>query len=150
LNDDKLKLFLKRWLINTVAVLVASSMVKGISYDGWKSLLIATLVLGVLNAVLRPLLWILSLPFVIFTLGLFLLVINAVMLMLVSWLMEPGFAVSGFKSAFWGALVISIVSMVLNTLTGTGNSRVSVNVHRGPPNQPPRRGGDGDGPVIDV
>jgi putative membrane protein len=151
LNDDKLKQFLQRWLINTVSVLVASTMVHGISYDGWTNLLIATLVLGILNAVLRPILWLLSAPFILFTLGLFLLVINAAMLMLVSWLMQPHFMVSGFKAAFWGGVVIWIVSMVLNTLTGTGNSRVSVNVNRGAPKPPPRRDGDdGGGPVIDV
>jgi putative membrane protein len=140
----KMKLFLQRWLINTLAVLVAASVVRGIDYGKPMDLFIAALVLGILNALLRPLLMILSLPLLIFTLGLFTLVINALLLMLAGELV-PNFDVAGFGSAFFGALIISIVSIVLNILTGTGKSRISVEKRKNPP---PRD--DGDGPIIDV
>jgi putative membrane protein len=138
-----LKSFLQSWLINTLAVLVATQIVKGIHYDGWDGLLAATLVLGILNAILRPLLLLLSLPLVILTLGLFTLVINAVLLYLVGRLI-PAFHVESFGYALLGALVISIVSVVLNSLTGTGKSRIKVHHSKRPPDR------DDDGPVIDV
>ncbi|MDB6112510.1 MAG: conserved rane protein of unknown function [Pedosphaera sp.] len=145
--SSKLKQFLQRWVINTAAVLVATQLVKGIDYDTWTSLLVATLLLGILNAVLRPVLMLLSLPLVIVTLGLFVLVINAFLLYGVGSIVK-GFHVGSFWSAFWGAVVISLVSLVLNSLTGTGNARVQV--RRGgvpPPNRPDDTG---SGPVIDV
>jgi putative membrane protein len=144
---EKFKLFIQRWIISTVAVLVATYLVPGIKYGNWKDLLVATLVLGLLNVFLRPILMLLSLPLLIFTLGLFTIVINAVLLLLVSALLGPDhFKVDGFWSAFWGALVISIVSMLLNSITGSGTSRVTV--HR---NKPPTSSkDDSDGPVIDV
>jgi putative membrane protein len=122
-------------------------VVPGISYGDWRDLLVATLVLGLLNSFLRPILMLLSLPLLIFTLGLFTIVINAILLLLVGALLRGHFQVDGFWSAFWGALVISIVSLLLNSFTGTGNARVSV--HRG---DPPKKTPDDDnnGPVIDV
>jgi putative membrane protein len=141
------KTFLQRWLVNTLAVLVAANVIRGIEYETVASLLVASLLLGILNALLRPLLLLLSLPLVLFTLGLFTLVINALLLMLVGQLVIA-FHVVGFWSAFWGGLVISLVSLVLNTLTGTGEHRIEM---RGKPPDPPRRGGGGgSGPVIDV
>jgi putative membrane protein len=144
--NAKLKSFLQRWLINTLAVLIATYLVPGIRYDRWTDLLVATLILGILNAILRPVLLVLSLPLLIFTLGLFTLVINALLLLSVSWLMHGRFAIDGFWTAFWGALVISLISIFLNTLTGTGDSRVQVKRGKVPPKQPD----DGQGPVIDV
>ena len=144
--SSKLKEFLQRWIICTVAVLVAAHIVKGIRYDGWLDILIATLLLGLLNSFVRPLLLLLSLPLLIFTLGLFTLVINAGLLLFVGHLVK-GFHVEGFGPAFWGALVISIVSVLLNSLTRTGNARVAV--HRGRPSPRGKRDG-GNGPVIDV
>ncbi len=140
----KMKSFLQRWLINTLAVLAATYIVPGINYGKPLDLFIAALVLGILNAILRPLLLLLSLPLLIFTLGLFTLVINALLLLLVSKLLGTAFQVDGFGSAFLGALIISIVSIVLNSLTGTGNSRVSVKREKAPDRD------DGNGPVIDV
>lgn len=143
---EKFKLFIQRWIISTVAVLLATYVVHGITYGSWKDLLVATLVLGLLNVFLRPILMLLSLPLLIFTLGLFTIVINALLLLLVSALLgSEHFKVDGFWSAFWGALVISIVSMLLNSITGSGTSRVTI--HRG---QPPAPNKDDDGPVIDV
>jgi putative membrane protein len=138
------KKFLQSWLINTLAVLAAVYIVRGIHYQQWLDLLVASLLLGILNAVLRPLLMFLTLPLLIFTLGLFMLFINAMLLYFVSFLLKPHFYVDSFGSAFWGALIISLVSIILNTLTGTGTSRVHFERRRRPPDQ------GGGGPVIDV
>lgn len=137
--------FLQRWVINTLAVLVATHLVTGIGYDSVPSLFVASLLFGILITFLRPLLFLLTLPLVVVTLGLFVLFINAALLYLVGSLVK-GFHVDGFWPAFWGALVISLISLVLNTLTGTGESRVRV--RRSAPGTKPA--GGGDGPVIDV
>jgi putative membrane protein len=139
-----LKKFIQRWLISTLAVLVAVYIVPGIHYEKWLDLFIASLLLGIFNAVLRPALLFLALPLLVFTLGLFTFVINAVLLYLVSFLLRPHFFVESFFAAFFGAVVISLVSLILNTLTGTGSTRVSVR-HRA---RPPDNGGKG--PVIDI
>ena len=142
----QLKGFLQQWLICTLAVLVATQIVRGIHCDVWQSLLAATLLLGILNTFVRPLLTLLSLPLVIITLGLFRVIINAVLLLLVSTIV-PQFRVESFGAAFWGALVISLVTLLLNTLTGTGDTRIEVRRGKRPP---PDKPGGGDGPVIDV
>ena len=143
---EKLKVFIQRWVISTLAVLVATYVVPGIKFDRWQDLLVATLVLGLLNTFVRPVLMLLSLPLLIFTLGLFTLVINALLLMLVDALLRPRFTVENFWYAIWGALVIAIVSLLLNSITGSGNARVSV--RRTKP--PEARDDDKGGPVIDV
>ncbi|MBI3879876.1 MAG: phage holin family protein [Verrucomicrobia bacterium] len=121
-----MKEFLQRWAINTLAVLVAVYLIKGIHYESPLDLIVASLVLGVLNAIVRPLLVALSISLVIFTLGLFTLVINALLLWLTGSILAPHFTVAGFWPAFWGALIISFVSLVLNLITGTSRSRVSI------------------------
>jgi len=141
-----LKKFLKSWIINTLAVLLAVAIVPGINYDQLTDLLKASLLLGVLNAFLRPVLLVVALPLLIYTLGLFMLVINGLLLYFVGVLLQPHFSVRNFWAAFWGALVISVSSLLLNLLTGAGNARVRFGRHRGPP---PSDSG-GDGPVIDV
>ena len=138
--------FLQRWAINTLAVLVATHIVPGIDYETVASLFVASLLFGILVTFLRPLLFLLTLPLVVVSLGFFVLVINAGLLYLVGSLVK-GFHVDGFWPAFWGALVISLTSLVLNTLTGSGEGRVRV--RRSAPASKPT-GGDGDGPVIDV
>jgi putative membrane protein len=144
----RLKKFIQTWLITTLAVLVAVYIVPGIHYDRSRplDLFVASLVLGILNAVLRPILLFLALPLLIFSLGLFMLVINALLLRFVGYLLQPHFIVDSFGAAFWGGLIISFVSLVLNTLTGTGNSRIHVE-RRTPPRSDHR---DGGGPVIDI
>ena len=142
-----MKEFLKRWAITTVAVLVAEFVVPGIRYDNWVGLVVATLVLGLLNASLRPLLMLLSLPLVIVTLGLFILFINACLLYLVGQMKH--FHVDTFGAAFWGALIISVVSVILNSLTGSGGTRV--HFQKGTDRRRSSRNpNDDDGPVIDV
>ena len=96
-------------------------IVPHIQYERPEHLLLATLVLGVLNAFLRPLLLLGCLPLLILTLGLFLLVINAGLLMLTGKLVD-GFKVDGFGAAFWGTLVVSVVSLIATTLTGVSQS----------------------------
>ncbi|HEX4343657.1 MAG TPA: phage holin family protein [Verrucomicrobiae bacterium] len=145
--SPKVKLFLKSWIINTLAVLVAAYIVKGIHYDKPLDLIVAALLLGILNTFIRPLLVLLALPLLILTLGLFLLVINAIILYSVGSLLRPAFWVENFWSAFWGALVIGIISVVLNIMTG--GSRARVEFRRRPPNDSNRPDGGG-GPVIDV
>ena len=143
-----LKKFLQSWLINTLAVLVAVYMVPGLEFKDknlWTPC-ITSLVLGILNAFIRPIMDFLALPLLIVTLGLFRLVINALLLYLVSVLLGRYFEVRNFWSAFLGALVISLVALVLNTMTGSGNSRFVIQ-RRG--KRPPSDQGGG-GPVIDV
>jgi putative membrane protein len=142
-----MKSFLKRSLITGVAVILAANIVPGITYTP-EGLILATLLLGILNAIVRPILVLLSLPLLIFTLGLFILVINAVLLYWVGHLLQPNFVVDSFGAAFWGSLVISLVSLVLNSLTKSGDSRLQF--HQGKPPPPPRPPKDDDGPVIDV
>ena len=138
--------FIQSWLINTLAVLVAGYVVSGIHYERPLDLFVASLVLGVLNAVFRPVLMLLTFPLLLFTLGLFRFVINGLLLYFVGSLLQPHFKVDGFWDAFWGALIISIVSSVLHVLTGTSRSKVSFQHHRRPPDSGP----GGQGPVIDV
>ena len=147
-NTKKYLRFLQSWAINTLAVLVAVQVVHGIHFrdSGLLPPVITALVLGILNAFIRPILMLIALPLLIFTLGLFTLVINALLLCLVSWLMHGYFQVDTFGSAFFGALIISLVSMALNVLTGMGNARITVQ-HR--PKGPPKSDDD-NGPVIDV
>jgi len=140
-----MKRFLQNWLIGTCAVLVAVYVVPGVHYEKPLDLVVASLLLGILNAVLRPVLLVLALPLVLLTLGLFVLVINALLLWLVSWLMRPHFWVEDFWAAFWGALVISVVSTLLGRLTGTHGSNPHRGVSQTLPRKPP-----GGGPVIDI
>jgi putative membrane protein len=142
-----LKAFLKRWLVTTVAVVVAAHIVSGIRYDSYLGLLVASFVLGILNAFLRPLLLLLSLPLLLFTLGLFTLIINALLLRTVGLLVQP-FHVDGFWPAFWGALVISLVSMVLNSFLGTDRNQTQIRGNQSSPR--PSVKDDGGGPIIDV
>ena len=102
-------------LLNGVAVFVAAHVVPGITVQSPTSALIAGVILGVVNALVRPVLILLTLPFTLITLGLFLFVVNAICLGLVAWLV-PGFALSGFLAALVGAIVISVVSWLLTAL----------------------------------
>ena len=112
--------FLVRLLVNAAALWVATRVVPGVSYQGGAlPLLGVALVFGVINAFLRPLAKILTFPLIIVTLGIFSLVINGLMLWLTSSLSSGlglGFQVSGFWPAFWGGVVVSLVSLVLSML----------------------------------
>jgi putative membrane protein len=112
--------FIVRLLISALALWVAIEIVPGVEYTGvWSKLLLVALVLGLLNALVRPLLVLLSCPMLILTLGLFTLVINALLLWMTSALsgrLGLGFHVAGFWPAFLGALVVSIVSFLLSVV----------------------------------
>jgi putative membrane protein len=145
--SPNLKRFLQSWAINTLAVgLAGLIMHKHIHYEKPVYLLAASLLLGVLNSVLKPLITRLAWPLVLFTLGLFMFVINALILYFVGFLLNPYFRVDTFGSAFLGALIISFVSVVLNVVAGTGRSRVEFR-RMDRPSGSDRGGG---GPVIDV
>ncbi|MBM3128874.1 MAG: phage holin family protein [Chloroflexi bacterium] len=120
--------FLLRLIINAVALFAATQVgISGLRFDGdWKTLAIVALIFGVVNALIRPLLTILTCPLILLTLGLFTLVINAAMLALTGWFAEQfklGFVVDGFWAAFVGGLVVSIVSWALALLIGGERER---------------------------
>ncbi len=109
--------FVIRLLVNAAALWVATQLVSGVVFTGtWLTLLAVALVFGVVNAIVRPVTKLVTFPFIILTLGLFLFVINGLMLLLTSavsgWL-GLGFDVRGFGAAFWGALVVSVVNWVV-------------------------------------
>ena len=112
--------FLIRLLVNAAALWVATRLVPGVGYDGGAlPFLGVAIVFGVVNAFLRPVAKILTFPLIIVTLGIFALVINGLMLWLTSSLSSAlglGFHVSGFRAAFWGGLVVSLVSTILSML----------------------------------
>lgn len=111
-----------RLLINAAALWAATRITPGISFDGdWWTLLVVALIFGVLNVSVRPLLWFMTLPLLIVTLGLFTFVLNALMLWLtgvVSEWLGLGLHVDGFGAAFLGALVVSVVSFMLSLFVG--------------------------------
>jgi len=148
-QSEQLPSFFHRWIVTTLAVLIADIFCPGIAINGPVGLLVAPLLLGILNALLKPLLMILSLPLLLFTLGFFLMVINAILLMLTSWLMGPAFVVDGFGWAFIGALIISVVTIIGNFLARFGGGRLRVQRKRRR-EEPQRLDDDDDGPVIDV
>lgn len=104
-------MFLFRWLITTIAVWAAVEIVPGVEYDRWQSLVVAALVLGALNTFVKPLIAFLSLPLIIVTFGLFLILINALLLQWTAALV-PGFSVDGWSPALLASMIISIVSLL--------------------------------------
>mgnify|MGYP001392611909 CR=1 FL=1 len=152
-QKQSLKDFLHQFIVGTLGVLIAVNVVESITYDTPTTLLLASLVLGALNAFLRPLLLVGCLPLLILTLGLFLMVINAILLQLTAGLVD-GFEVANFWSAFLGALVISVVTLIANTLTGNGDSKVHIGRMSHDQTSTRRNKNydddDGNGPVIDV
>jgi putative membrane protein len=122
--------FLLRWSINLLALIVAGSLIPGIRIQSVLMGIIAAGILGVVNAVIRPIVLILTLPINLLTLGLFTLVINAALLKLVSDLV-PGFVIESFGAAFLGALVISLTSWVLNLfVNGDGTFIFIKRIHK--------------------
>ena len=118
--------FLLRWFINGVALGVAAWAVPGIWVDRWQTLIPVALIFGLANATVGLLLKLMTCPLILLTLGLFLLVVNALMLQLTSWLagvFDLGFGVDGFWPAFFGALIVSLVSLVLTLVVGDPDDR---------------------------
>lgn len=114
--------FLARLLLNAVAIMAAAWFVPGVRLAGIVPALLAGGLLGFVNALVRPVLLVLTFPFTLVTLGLFIFVVNAVCFALTAALV-PGFDLSGFWAAFLGALVVTLVSWVLNAALGTEGRR---------------------------
>lgn len=105
--------FLIKWFINIIALLVVIHVIAGVSIDNMQTVLVAALILGLLNSVLRPFILILTLPFTIMTLGLFTLFVNGFLFYLAAKFVK-GFTVAGFWNAFWAALLFSVISSILS------------------------------------
>lgn len=122
--------FLVRLFLNGVAILVAAWLVPGLELDGPGSALLAGVILGFVNAIIRPVLFFLTLPFTLLTLGLFIFVLNAICLGLTAAVL-PGFGIASYWSALLGAFVVTVVSWILNgLLVGKEERRVHVTVRR--------------------
>jgi putative membrane protein len=106
---------LVHWAISAISLVIVAYLIPGIRLDGLGPALLAPLVIGLVNATVGFIVKIVTFPITILSLGIFLLVINALMLMLAAYLV-PGFAVAGFWSAFFGAIVMSLVGMILRSM----------------------------------
>lgn len=111
-------LLLLRWVINALALLAVAYLYTGVKFDSFTAAMIAALVLGLVNAILRPILLILTLPVTILTLGLFIFVINALMFWLAAE-MVSGFHVAGFMAALIGSVLYSIITLLTSWLLGS-------------------------------
>ena len=103
------------WIINAVAVMAGSYIIPGVSVDGWVTALIVAVVLGVANAFVKPILLLLALPITLITLGLFIIVINALMVLLVAFLV-PGFNIANFVDALLFGLLLSLISWMASAI----------------------------------
>jgi putative membrane protein len=145
--NPKLKRFIQIWLITAFAVLVTVFILRGrIRYETPADLLLAALLLGVLNAFIRPVLFAAMLPLVLRTLGLLMVLINGALLYLVHGLMGERFQIDGFWWAVLGSIIIGLISFPLQLLTGNSRTRIVIRRGRRPGNE--KR--DGDENVIDV
>ncbi len=117
--------FFLRWSMNLLALVTAAVLIKGIRIQSIEMGILAAGILSIVNAVIRPVVLTLTLPINLLTLGLFTLVINALMLQLVS-AVVPGLVIEGFRAAFWGAFVISLVSWLLNIFVGGDGKMVYI------------------------
>lgn len=121
-----------RWVVSALGLLFVSWLFDGIHVDGVGWAFIAAIFLGVFNALVRPILIILTLPITVFTMGFFILVINALMLWLTGSLLA-GFHVEGFWSALGGAVILSAISLAANSLVSDqGRVGTTIEMHRGP------------------
>jgi len=123
-----MKGILIRWIINAVALILASHVIKGIEVDHLLAAFVAAAVLGVMNAVVRPILILLTLPITLLTLGLFILMINGFMLY-VAGAVVKGFHVTGFWSSVFGALFLSVISWIANAFINDRGHIEYIEVH---------------------
>lgn len=117
-----MKGFFFRLVITALGLWAAATIIPGIHFAGWGNLVVAALLLGIVNAVIRPVILILTLPLTVLTLGLFILVVNGFSLVLVAWVL-PGFTVSGLWAAILGSLVVGLTSWVSSAFVG-GSGRI--------------------------
>jgi putative membrane protein len=118
-----------RWLITTVAILIIPHLISGVQVDSLGTALWAAAILGILNALIRPVLFLLTLPLTILTLGLFILVINALLFQLAGALVS-GFHVASFWSAFFASIIVSLVSWIMSSMVAGGGGETTVFVRR--------------------
>ncbi|HYK82043.1 MAG TPA: phage holin family protein [Gemmatimonadales bacterium] len=114
--------FVFRLVITALGLWAAAKIVPGVTLDGWGTLLVAALLLGIVNAVIRPIILILTLPLTVLTLGLFILVVNGISLALVAWVL-PGFHIAGLGAAILGSIVVGLTSWFASTFVG-GSGRI--------------------------
>jgi putative membrane protein len=133
---------LLRWLVLALGVMLATRIVPGITCQDGATLIVVVLLLSFFNAILKPLMVLFTLPFILVTLGLGVVVINALLFLLVGRLVN-GFHVDGFWSAFFGSLVVSVTNLILSSFTRGGRPPRTPPT---PPSTPPSRGGE----VIDI
>ncbi len=123
-----------RVMINALSIVIAVKLVEGITFTGeWWKMIIVGAVFGIVNSVIKPIVQFFTIPFIILTLGLFTLIINTLMLALTASLSDTfhlGFQIRGFWAAFWGAIIVSIVSMLLSWITGLRRIRSYKNTDR--------------------
>jgi putative membrane protein len=118
-----------RWLITTLAILAVPYLISGVRVESFGSAMLTAAILGILNALVRPILIILTLPLTILTLGLFILIINALLFQLAGAIV-PGMYVASFWSAFFASIIVSIVSWVLNSVVAGGKGEKTIMVWR--------------------
>lgn len=122
--------FLVHWAITALSLWVASLIFRGLKFETTSALVVSALLLGLANAIVKPLLIVLTLPLTLLTLGLFLLVINALMIMLVAALVR-GFRLSGFWTAFFASIFISILSIAIDSLVNSGDPATTIQMPTG-------------------
>jgi putative membrane protein len=131
-----------RWLITTLAIVIVPHVISGVRVEGLGTALAAGAILGILNALIRPVLIILTLPLTVVTIGLFIFVINALLFEFAAAIV-PGMHVDSFWSALFASIVVSIVSWILNSAIAGGAGEKTVIVRRGGGTIDMRRSGDG-------
>jgi putative membrane protein len=104
-----------RWLVSAISLIIVAYFIPGISFSSFWVVLFTALVLGIINAVIRPIILVLTLPINILTLGLFTFIVNALMFWLV-YLIVPGFSIANFSVAIWGALIYAIINWAINLI----------------------------------
>jgi putative membrane protein len=117
-----MKGFFYRLLITAFGLWAAATIVPGVTIVGWRALLVSAILLGIVNAVIRPIILILTLPLTVLTLGLFIFVVNGISLGIVAWLV-PGFELAGLLSATLGAVVVGVTSWFASAFVG-GSGRI--------------------------
>ena len=122
--------FLTQWAITALALWVASYIFKGVKFDSTGALIVAALLLGFANAIVRPLLIVLTLPLTLVTFGLFLLVVNALVILLVSALVK-GVRLSGFWTALFASLFVSVLSVLISAVVTGGNPAMEIQMPQG-------------------
>ncbi|MEB0109832.1 phage holin family protein [Variovorax sp. LG9.2] len=122
--------FLVQWAITALSLWVASLIFRGLKFESTSALVVSALLLGLANALVKPLLIVLTLPLTLLTFGLFLLVINALMVLLVSALVR-GFKVSGFWTAFFASIFVSILSIAVGSLVDSGTPETTIQMPSG-------------------